>query len=941
MARLGELAVERGYITTQQLGECLREQEASGGSLPLGQILLRRRYLTPERFVELLGEHNRYLLVCPECDKKYQILGFKGQALWCLVCGRELILARAPEDLLHDDSLQTAYRISREEGRPGLWIGRYQILREIARGGMGVVFEAIDPALGRKIALKILKEGEADLESVKRLHREAALAGKLKHPRIVMVHEVGVADGTHYIAMDYIEGITLAQQIAKGTLPIREAAQIVKAVAEAIAYAHTERVIHRDLKPSNVILDPNRGPIVTDFGLAKELVGASILTAAGALVGTPQYMAPEQIEGNEPGPAVDVYALGVILYETLVGKRPFEGSTLMELQKKVVKEEPVRPRAVRDSIGVDLETIALKCLEKEPGRRYANAHELAQDLRRWLDGEAIQAHPPSMLYRMKKIVWQRRGMMAVAGITLGVATVGWLIVGSILRSHQFKRMEVEARQAFAARQWVEAKGACERGLEIRRDDRLQKMLGECRKRITEEEGAKRRKIAEGEQYRRLQERIKPVEAIIQETRPFFYIESVDIRAKLGKVEKALEELEKIARDPEYEKYPEVWAVLGMGWYFVGDGMRAEEALLKADALAPEEGRVRYYLGRIYLERSMMARLARLTPEMTGAEQAYGEKKERSKEWNAKAQHYMQRLTAGLGEADGIDRPVAEAYKAFAEGDEERVLDLCREGLERFARDVGSEEFWNLVAWIKGAKDPMEQIAAYTRAIERRPHYAWGRFMRGVVKQRLEDPMGALEDYNKAIHVNPRCAEAYHNRAAIRYAMGDGEGTLADFNEIIRINPQFAEAYNNRGNVRDAKGDVDGAMADYEEAIRIDPSYAEARANRGNICARKGDLEGALADYDESIRLNPSYANAYANRGVIRVMRKELDRALADFDEALRQDPRNVETYVQRGNAWTVKGDLQKGIADYEKALELAPPEWPLRSQMEDFLKRNR
>lgn len=930
MARLGELAVERGYVTPAQLEECLQEQRTSGENMPLGQILLRRRYLSSEQFVELLGEHNRYLLLCRQCGKKYQILGFKGQALWCLVCGRELVLASAPEDLLHDSSAQTAYHPSEEEGRPGLWIGRYQIAREIARGGMGVVFEAMDPSLGRRIALKVLKEGEADLESVKRLHREAALAGKLKHPRIVMVHEVGIADGTHYIAMDYIEGTTLADRVAKGALPIREAAQIVKEVAEAVAYAHSQRVIHRDLKPSNIILDPERGPIVTDFGLAKELVGASVLTAAGALVGTPQYMAPEQIEGKDPGPMVDVYALGVILYEALVGKRPFEGTTLMELQSKVMTAEPARLRKLREDIGTDLETIAMKCLEKEPGIRYGSAQELAEDLERWLKGEAIQAHPPSTFYRVQKFVARRRGIFGAAAATLLVATVGWLIGNLVLKNRRYEDTKERARMAFERKEWNEAANWAERALEIRPDASLAKIGEESRRILAVEETRKRQKIEEGDRYRRFQEQIKPLEAVIQETRAYFYVKGMDIRSKLKDVEKALEELRVLAADPKNTLYTDIWTVMGIGWYFVGDRIRSKNALLAAVKLAPEDGRANYYLGRIYLELSQISLLANKHTVSFGEEQ-----RNRSTEWNQKALDCFNTSSGRLGGTEEFGDHLTEVYQIFLEGKTDRLGATCKECIQYRPGGLGVEEYWVLLAQIE--PDWRKREEAYTKALEIRPHYPWAYFMRGHARHVLNDLEDAMKDYTEAIRINPYFVEPYINRSSIYQDNGDFPAAIADCDTILTIDSDRLEAYNNRGSARLQSGDIDGAIEDSSKALELNPDWESAYQIRAKAREAKGDIEGASSDYTEILRINPSHSEAYNNRGLIRMKRNDLDPAIADFDAALRIPPPLPEVYFNRGLAWETKREFSRAIADYEKALKMAPRDWPYQEQVETRL----
>jgi WD40 repeat protein len=313
------------------------------------------------------------------------------------------------------------------------YFGDYEIIREIARGGMGVVFEARQVSLNRKVALKMILAGQlANDTDVKRFHSEAEAAANLDHPGIVPIYEVGQHEGQHYFSMGFVEGQSLSQRLAEGPLPAREAAELIRRVSEAIEYAHQHGVIHRDLKPANILLDQNGNPRVTDFGLAKKVQGDSGLTGSGQIMGTPSYMPPEQAGGprGEVGPAADVYALGATLYALVTGRPPFQAATPMDTVLQVLGEEPVPPRRLNASVPLDLETISLKCLQKEPARRYASAADLAGDLQRFLNGEPIRARPVGRPERAWR--WCRRNpavaSLAVASALL-LATVA--IVSSI------------------------------------------------------------------------------------------------------------------------------------------------------------------------------------------------------------------------------------------------------------------------------------------------------------------------------------------------------------------------------------------------------------------------------------------------------------------------------------------------------------------------------
>jgi hypothetical protein len=277
--------------------------------------------------------------------------------------------------------------------------GDYVLEVELGRGGMGVVYKAHEPALNRHVALKMILSGSLSGEQeLSRFKAEATAAAKLHHPNIVKVHHIGVHDGQNYFSMDFIDGVSLAQKLSDGPLPVKAAARHVFIIAQAIQHAHDHGILHRDLKPGNVLLDADDVPHVTDFGLAKHLGGDHGQTRTGALLGTPSYMAPEQARGDKQlGPATDVYGLGALLYELITARPPFRGETPLDTVIQVLENEPAPPRLLNPRIDRDLETVCLKCLAKNPRDRYASAAELAEDLRRFLDGETISARTMNVL----------------------------------------------------------------------------------------------------------------------------------------------------------------------------------------------------------------------------------------------------------------------------------------------------------------------------------------------------------------------------------------------------------------------------------------------------------------------------------------------------------------------------------------------------------------
>jgi WD40 repeat protein/Flp pilus assembly protein TadD/tRNA A-37 threonylcarbamoyl transferase component Bud32 len=314
------------------------------------------------------------------------------------------------------------------------YVGNYELLEEIARGGMGVVFRARQSTLGRIVAVKMIVSGRlATEQDVQRFQIEAKAAAGLQHPNIVSIHEVGQHEGWHYFSMDFVDGRDLSSLLRENVLPAGRAATYVRQIAGAIHFAHQQGTLHRDLKPSNILIDSHDQVRITDFGLAMRIEDSSELTRTGQIIGTPSYMPPEQAQGKRSliGPGSDVYAIGAVLYECLTGRAPFRAGTVVETIQQVINVEAPSPRVLNPAIPRDLETICLKCLQKEPHRRYGTAQQLDDDLTRFLNGESIAARPVSAVERIWR--WCRRKPI-VAGLSgfsaLAIATIILVLVYS-------------------------------------------------------------------------------------------------------------------------------------------------------------------------------------------------------------------------------------------------------------------------------------------------------------------------------------------------------------------------------------------------------------------------------------------------------------------------------------------------------------------------------
>ena len=354
----------------------------------------------------------------------------------CRKCGAQ-IFSDAPRGLCIACAMETAIGMSEavaavaDSGHPEQEFGDYDLLEEIGRGGQGVVFRARQKSLNRTVALKVIGLGQwAAKAHLKRFRREAEAAARLDHPCIVPIYEVGEREGSCYFSMKFVDGGQLDEVVSRKPMSLRSAAELVAKLARTVHHAHEHGILHRDIKPGNILLDAKGEPHLTDFGLARLLECESALTRTLEVIGTPSYMPPEQATGNNGAvsAATDVYGLGAVLYQLLTGHPPYTGGTTYETIKLLLETEPRSPRLWNRKIDRDLSTICLKCLEKDPQRRYSTALSLADDLERWLKHEPIRARRAGVFVRGKK--WLRRNptiAFAAASFVILAGAAGWIV----------------------------------------------------------------------------------------------------------------------------------------------------------------------------------------------------------------------------------------------------------------------------------------------------------------------------------------------------------------------------------------------------------------------------------------------------------------------------------------------------------------------------------
>ncbi len=695
---------------------------------------------------------------------------------------------------------------------------RYEIGDKLGEGAVSVVHRGADRELGRPVALKFLKEGLVDRDkALERFHREAQSLARMDHPHVVRVHDVGRDGDKLFLVMELVEGEPLDRRFARDR---RAVIPLLEQAARGVQHAHEKGVVHRDLKPANILVAAGDLAKVADFGLAHLLEDGPGLTRTGTVLGTPLYMAPEQVRGEgDVSPRTDVYALGAILYHAITGRPPHAAESVSQVYEKILRDDPPPARTLDATAPAALEAVANKALEKDPRRRYPSAAAFADELRRWLEGRPVEARPVSRLAR----AWRRhRGLALAAGIGLAAAlAVGGLWTRGRWRLEEAARLEQEGRPREARDLYLLA-------------------------------GAR----AEAE---RIGEELRRAENLLEQARPLL---EKDVEAAGVLVDEALG----LAGDVSLAHYRHGEVLEARGAY-----ARAAEAFRRAAALDPRSGPARYRLGRSLLWQGYLASLNMWSrPDPADRARAEGLVREGAAE-------IASARAAGTGFDDELRRDVAAAMLAWARGDREETRRLCAEGVRRHGVKEGVEEFH----WLEGLSLPKtaEQKAAYDRALALRPRFPLALYARAWVggghadyeaairaapdfaeahiflaSHRLSagDAPGALAGFGRLIAMGVHLAPAYNGRAGVKLRLlKDYDGAIADATEAIRLRPDdYHLPWVYRGEARFEKGDWDTAIRDFTRAIDIVPEQAEKRrllVFRGRARAALGDLEAARRD----------------------------------------------------------------------------------------------
>lgn len=765
-------------------------------------------------------------------------------------------------------------------------LGRYRLVRLLGRGGMGEVWEAHDPDLGRAVALKRIRVTTP--EDLARFRREAQTAASLSHPSICAIYEVGADGDDHYIAMQLIDGQTLEE--APRPEP-RRAAELIRDAARAVAHAHAAGIVHRDLKPGNLMIDAQGRLFVTDFGLARTTKAGTSLSMTGDVVGTPGYMSPQQARGLKVDARADVWGLGATLYALLSGGPPFEGKDVYETLMQVIEREPPPPGGDRD-----LRTIVMKCLEKEEGRRYAGAGELAEDLQRWLAGEPILARPASWGYRLRKRLMRRRAVAAVAlaGLVAVVAVAAIFVPPWLAQRRRNEQLD-------RARPYLDA------GRNSLRDlDRLLATEDWTNEEVEQYVGRARSELAAA-----LREAPDLPEAYLELARSY---EMVDDRHTAIQYAG-----EAIRANPRFATAYLFRAIQTFDHY---EGLRHAS---DGTSVPPTE-ESRAVLARIEADLDAVARWSSDRRELVYREAMIDFAEARYARAVEKLEEFLKThpadLEAGywLGHAlIHIQGRQVEAVKPLT-----RALDLR-------SRDAAAITMRAIA--FKEAGDFARALADLDGVVESNPGDVFARTVRAEVRVLVGDFKGTIEDAEEAVRLNPSSLLAAELLGGAKAELGRIDEALADLNRLIATDPRRSSSWDALGVVHLRAGDLDAALAACDRAVAFDPTSSKALTNRGVVQLHRGEPARAVEDHTRALEQNPRKWEAWINRGNAQQAMRRWKEAESDYDRALELAADPPEAYLGRGSARHVLGKLDEAVADFDRAEALGLREKAL------FLKR--
>ncbi len=942
LTRLGDAACDR-FEAAWRAGQRPRlEEYLAAVPEPQRPALLRELLLLEIDYRRLAGERptpEEYLARFPTLDPAW------------LTAALTAAVPPAPRAIVAGDAATVPGPSGAPDG-PGMPVPGYEVLGELGRGGMGVVYKARDTRLNRLVALKRIRAGgHADPEERARIRREAEAVARLQHPHIVQIYEIGEHGGSPFLALEYLEGGSLEDRLRGAPLPPGPAARLVATVARALHAAHGREVVHRDLKPANVLLTTDGTPKVADFGLAKRLDAAGSQTHSGVIVGTPPYMAPEQAAGRQSAvtPRTDVYALGALLYELLTGRPPFRAASAVETLQQVLQDEPVPPRRLQPKTPRDLETVCLKCLRKEPPKRYGSAEAVAEDLERFLAGEPVVARPVGLAERALK--WVRRrpaaaGLWAALALLVGLGGGfgWWLRQEHAAAADRREQTEHEARlvmgqaRALLDAGWrahdparlAEARAAADRAAAVAGS-------GDASASVRQEAAALQReaaaRIGQARQNAALVTALLDIH-LTRETETYQKDEQGQVVA-----------LTQPSEDEQFAAAFRRWGV-DVGGEPVARAVArlgaqpepvVQDIVAGLDAWALERRRkqrpepewrrlleVARRLDRDGLRKEVRELLAAGPLRRTDAA---------ATAWD-RTRTRLRELAGRSGVSDSALGVLALARVLVVFGDEPAAEELLRSSL---AEHPGEESLLHALARLLEEQRPRrlaEAVGYYRAARAVRPQLgvALGRAL--VALKQAAEGEAVLRDLLRRLPDNPEIPFYLGDALAKQRKWPQAE---AAHRQSLGLRPHYL-TYNHLANALHSQDRLAQAANAYRKSLELKPDYAETHNDLGLVLKAQGKLGEAVEAYRKALGLRPGfaaahnnlglalhgYARMYRGYGLVTQVRQKLVEAAESYHRAIRSEPRLAAPHSNLGLVLHDQGKLAEAAAAHRRALEVEP-----------------
>ncbi|MBI3098713.1 MAG: protein kinase [Planctomycetes bacterium] len=869
-------ALRRGLLTDSAIEDCRRIQRRSLEADPLWQIAVSQGVCSAGAAAQCLRDAG----VDPAATAATVLAPSRPSSVPAAsdIASTPTVLAAGPGGIARSSP-------SGDDGgvlAPGGRVGDFTLGRELGRGAMGVVYEATQDSLNRRVALKVLNGSyTSSPEMVDRFHREAKAAARLEHPNIVGIHGTGQDRNVHFYAMTFVDGVSLRRHARENNLTPGECARLIAEVADGLDYAHQKGIVHRDIKPDNIMVTPAGRALITDFGLAKDSLDAT-LTASGTVLGTPMYMSPEQATASkdEIGPRSDIYSLGATLYELVTGEAPYQGETSHAIMKKVVEEDPILPTHLDPDLPVEIETVIVRAMEKDPRRRYATAASLAQDLRNFRDGRPLTARPKGVWLRLRDRIERnptgyRMGAVAVVLVSLASA---W--GGMMYRRH---RASEELREKYE-RRIGEGRSLLQEG---KSDDALaavQTALGvlptaegfQLESQLYLKKGNLRAAMASLDQA----EVLAPENAALLVLRAAIHLEQQDYPGALGLCDRAVKANPNLIA--AYLRRAE--ARKGMG--------QVEEAASDLDTACRRDGCSREALEA---RRDFRFQRGQYALALEDADRLIALTKQDNRPTSGAAWVIRSRLR----------------YSTYLET---RSPDLLDGAVEDGLRAIEIEEVLGhpsnsepcidahtlLGLYLLGKGQCREALGHLDEATRERPgdpaiHVNRGKALEGIAResgspddQRYFDL--ALAEFAEALIADPGNVMAALARGNLLGELRRFEESESEYANVLKRDARNVSALFGRAHNAYLQRKYDDALARLLEAAKIDSKYVEAWVLGGLCYAGKGDQEQAILFYDKAIAQRPGLVVALRNRGIAKYNLGRWAEAISDWNAAIAADP---------------------------------------------------